>query len=393
MITGFSIHGFKSLAKFKLDGLRSFTCLVGLNGAGKSSVLQALDFASHLIRGDVESWLTKRGWSISDLHSKLVSQSNIVVAFTFLLDDGKYYSWIAGFNRTSLTCSSEQVLEHPGRQPIFQVGRGRYSVLNAPPTKIDFNYMGSILSALKDEALSPELIEIRNMMLNIRSLELLSPHLMRYSLRDAASDIGVGGEKLSPFLYSIKGEQRDNLVRLLRHFYPAVVDFKVKQERAGWKKLYIIEKFNGELIETESKHVNDGLLRILAILAQAGSGKALLLFDEVENGVNPEIVERLVDVLQNTGQQVLVTTHSPMILNYLSDDVAKKTVHFVYRSFDGGTRSKRLFDLPKMATKLNVMGPGEAFVDTSLSELAEECARHDQANEETDDKADSKGKS
>lgn len=387
MITGFSIHGFKSLAKFNLSGIENFTCLVGLNGAGKSSILQSLDFASHLIRGDVDNWLTKRGWSISDLHSKLSSQSNIIVAFTFLLGDGERYTWIAGFNRTSLTCSSERVIKHPGQQLMFQVLRGRYSVRDAPLTKIDFNYMGSILSSLKDEVLSPELVDIRNVMLNIRSLELLSPHLMRYSLRDAASDIGVGGEKLSPFLYSIKGEQRESLLRLLRHFYPAVIDFKVKQERAGWKKLYIIEEFNGELIETESKHVNDGLLRILAILAQTGSGKSILLFDEIENGVNPEIIERLVDVLQNTGQQVLVTTHSPMILNYLADDVAKSAVNFVYRSFDGGTRSKRLFDIPKMATKLKIMGPGEAFVDTSLSELAQECARLDQ------EKSDSEGKS
>lgn len=387
MITGFSIHGFKSLATFNLSGIGNFTCLVGLNGAGKSSILQSLDFASHLIRGDVDNWLTKRGWSISDLHSKLSSQSNIIIAFTFLLGDGEHYTWIAGFNRTSLTCSSERVIKHPGQELMFQVLRGRYSVRDASLTKIDFNYMGSILSSLKDEVLSPELVEIRNVMLNIRSLELLSPHLMRYSLRDAASDIGVGGEKLSPFLYSIKGEQRESLLRLLRHFYPAVIDFKVKQERAGWKKLYIIEEFNGDLIETESKHVNDGLLRILAILAQTGSGKSILLFDEIENGVNPEIIERLVDVLQNTGQQVLVTTHSPMILNYLADDVAKSAVNFVYRSFDGGTQSKRLFDIPKMATKLKVMGPGEAFVDTSLSELAQECARLDQ------EKSDSKGKS
>lgn len=381
MITGFSIHGFKSLARFSLDGLRNFTCLVGLNGAGKSSVLQSLDFAAHLMRGDVGSWLSKRNWSISDLHSKFTNQSNIVVAFSFALSNGRYYNWVAAFNRTSLTCSSERVFESPGEIPLFQLARGRYSVFNGGQTKVEFNYTGSILSALKDEALTAELIEIRNVMMSIRSLELLSPHLMRYSLRDAAADIGVGGEKLSPFLYSIKGEQRENLVRLLRKFYPAVVDFKVKQERAGWKKLFIIEDFNGELIETEAKHVNDGLLRILAILAQAGSGKALLLFDEVENGVNPEIVERLVDVLQNTGQQVLVTTHSPMILNYLSDDVAKRSVHFVYRSFDGGTRERRLFDIPRMSAKLQIMGPGEAFVDTSLSALSQECAQLDQTED------------
>ncbi|MNJ66338.1 hypothetical protein D3C77_624080 [compost metagenome] len=68
-----------------------------------------------------------------------------------------------------------------------------------------------------------------------------------------------------------------------------------------------------------------------------------------------------------------------MILNYLSDDVAKKSVHFVYRSFDGGTKAIPLFSVPKMADKLKVMGPGEAFVDTNLTRLTKECADHDEA--------------
>lgn len=379
MIVGFSVNGFKSLAKFSLDektGLGNFTCLVGLNGAGKSSVLQLLDFASHLMRGDVTNWLSKRGWSVSDLHSKLSNSSNIIIGITVRGKSGKLLSWVGSFNRSSLSCTLERIFETEGEH-IFNLTRGRYSILNAQPSKIEFNYVGSILSALKDDVLNPEIIEVRNAISNIRSLELLSPHLMRNSSREAAIDIGTGGEKLSPYLYNIKGKEREKLTKLLREFYPAVLDFKVKQERAGWKKLSIIEEFNGEIVETEAKHVNDGLLRILAILAQAGSGNATLLFDEVENGVNPEIVERLVHLLQNTGQQVIVTTHSPMILNYLSDEVAEKSVHFVYRTFDGGTRSRPLFSIPRMQKKLAIMGPGEAFVDTSLTNLTSECAKLD----------------
>lgn len=379
MIVGISVSGFKSLADFNLNvsaGTGNFTCLVGLNGAGKSSVLQLLDFSSHLMRGDVNSWLSKRGWSASDLHSKLTNHSNIAIAISVRIKNGEIRSWIGSFNRSSLSCTTERVFSTPGNY-LFNLSRGRYAVLDAQPSKVEFNYTGSILSALKDEALHPDIIEVRNIIANIRSLELLSPHLMRYSLREAATDIGTGGEKLSPFLYSIKGKDREKITSLLREFYPSVIDFKVKQERAGWKKLSIIEEFNGELVETEAKHVNDGLLRILAILAQASSGNATLLFDEVENGVNPEIVERLVHVLQNTGQQVIVTTHSPMILNYLSDEVAQKSVYFIYRTFNGGTRSRPLFSLPKMAKKLAIMGPGEAFVDTSLSELTSECAKLD----------------
>ncbi|PKH83586.1 chromosome segregation protein SMC [Pseudomonas sp. Choline-02u-1] len=377
MILGVSVNGFKSLANFNLvkDGLSNFTCLVGLNGAGKSSVLQLLDFSSHLMRGDVDSWLSKRGWSASDLHSKFSTGSNIIIAITVQIKSGDILSWVGSFNRSTLSCTTERVFNVDDN--LFQLLRGKYSILDAPPSKVEFNYTGSILSVLKDEALHPDIVEVKDIISNIKSLELLSPHLMRYSLREVATDIGTGGEKLSPFLYNIKGKEREKLTNLLREFYPSVIDFKVKQERAGWKKLSIIESFNGEIVETDAKHVNDGLLRILAILAQAGSGNSTLLFDEVENGVNPEIVERLVHVLQNAGQQVIVTTHSPMILNYLSDEVAKESVHFIYRTVSGGTRSRPLFSIPKMAKKLEIMGPGEAFVDTSLSDLTIECAKLD----------------
>lgn len=379
MITGISVRGFKSLSHFKLAGLTGFSCLVGLNGAGKSSVLQFLDFAAHLMRGDVGPWLMKRGWGASDLHSKFRTKSNIVFAIGVRVSSGEKYIWGASFNRATLACTTEQVTRASDSKIIFSLDKGRYTAGDDSPAKVGFIYAGSILSSLKQEVLPPEVVELKSHISNIRSLELLSPHLMRSSLRDVANDIGVGGEKLSPFLYGIKGAERDALLLLLRKFYPAVVDFKVKQERAGWKKLFIVEEFNGVRVETESKHVNDGLLRILAILAQSSRGDSLLLFDEIENGVNPEIVELLVETLREVKQQVIVTTHSPMILNYLSDDVAKKSVHFVYRSFDGGTKAIPLFSVPKMADKLKVMGPGEAFVDTNLTRLTKECADHDEA--------------
>ncbi|MEJ5280677.1 AAA family ATPase [Pseudomonas sp. MYb541] len=379
MITGFAVRGFKSLAHFKIGGLTEFTCLVGLNGAGKSSVLQFLDFAAHLMRGDVNHWLIKRGWNVSELHSKLRTKSNIVFAIQVSVASGESYIWGASFNRVTCSCTTEQFTRVSDKEIVFSLAKGRYSIGGGSPNKLDFNYTGSVLSSLKQEMLPADIIDAKNQIASMRSLELLSPHLMRTAWRDAAGDIGVGGEKLSPFLYSIKGVERDNLLVLLRKFYPAVVDFKIKHERAGWKKLYIIEEFDGVRVETESKHVNDGLLRILAIIAQSSHGDSLLLFDEIENGVNPEVVELLVQSLAETKQQVIVTTHSPMILNYLSDDVARNSVRFVYRSFDGGTRSRPLFASPKMKDKLSIMGPGEAFVDTSLTQLAQEFSESDKA--------------
>jgi ABC-type multidrug transport system ATPase subunit len=125
---------------------------------------------------------------------------------------------------------------------------------------------------------------------------------------------------------------------------------------------------------TEARHINDGMLRMIAILAELQSDNRFLLFDEIENGINTELVEFVIGTLVEAQQQVLVTTHSPMILNYLEDEVARKGVIYLYKTTQGHTESIPFFSIPSLSKKLEVMGPGEAFVDTNLTELANEIA-------------------
>ena len=225
----------------------------------------------------------------------------------------------------------------------------------------------------------PSILEFRDAMRHVRSLELLSPQLLRKSARSSDKDIGAGGEKLAGYLHTIKGEDRQRLLELLKSFYPRIEDFKVKSKRAGWKTLAVIEQFDGQRLETEALHMSDGLLRILAVLAQAGAHNSLLLLDEIENGINQTIVEKLVDTLVSSTQQILVTTHSPLILNYLDDDLARRSVQFIYRTPQGESRIRHFFEIPRIGEKLRYMGPGEALVDTDLEQLSAECLALDEA--------------
>ncbi|MBN3794577.1 ATP-binding protein [Burkholderia sp. Ac-20392] len=391
MIVSLRVRNFKSIVDTKLRFSETFNCFVGMNGAGKTSILQAIDFASHLMRGDVEQWLKQRGWKSQDLHSRLSTAVNIVTFITFKLPSGKLVKWRSAFNRQTGSCTREDVyvvndLErddldifdpHPDNI-LFDVRRGKYSIGKSDKIDISFNYEGSLLSLLKKELLTEDIVALRDGIRNIRSLELLSPHLMRSVSRESDVDIGIGGEKLSAFLYKIKGDQRAALIHLLKSFYPSIVDYKVVQQRAGWKRLSIIEEHGGKRIESEAKYTNDGLLRILAILAQTAMTESTLLFDEIENGVNPEIVEKLVDALQRCSGQIIVTTHSPVVLNYLEDNVAMNAIQFIYRSGDGSTKARPFFQLPRATEKLQIMGPGEAFIDTSLPALVNEAIELDQ---------------
>lgn len=374
MIEQIRIKNFKSLVEVTVN-LAKFNCLIAMNGAGKSTLLQAVDFLSRQMHGDLQAWLNARGWSASDLHCKLGMESNITLAVEFRLPSGELLTWTASFNRNRLRCTAETIWI--ADQRVFQSTGAGFRVADKSRQTIDFYYQGSLLSALKDARLPESLRMFRDYLRGIRSLELLSPHLLRKRSRTGETDIGLGGEKLSAFLDTIKGDARDQLLSLLKTFYPRVTDFRISRVQGGGKKLELTEAFAGHQLETEATHLNDGLLRILAILAQAASGHSLVLLDEIENGVNQEIAEKLVDTLVASPQQFVVTTHSPLILNFLDDDLARKSVQLIYKTAAGESRVRPFFEIPRIGEKLRYMAPGDAFVDTDLAALTEECIELD----------------
>ncbi|MEZ9478349.1 AAA family ATPase [Vibrio splendidus] len=362
-------NNFKSLVDFSLP-FSKFNCLVGLNGSGKSTVLQFIDFLSQQVSGDIDEWLDSRQWSARDLNSTLSKQLNI--SFTAELSyQGKPVKWTASFNRTELNCTSEKITW--GGETLLEVTSGRYSV----PTKdiydaINFDYQGSILSQLKEKQLPKELVQFKTFFNELNALDMLSPDMLR-DQHISGKTLGAGGKMLSSFISNMTKEEKSNLVTTLKELYPSLVKVDATvQKSAGTVRLEIEEKFGEKTIKTEARHINDGLLRFMAIFAQLTKKQSALLLDEIENGVNPELIEKLVDSLVAANTQVIVTTHSPMILNYMEDDVAKTGVVYLYKNKTGATQAIRLFDIPSMQRKLKFMGPGEAYEDTMLENLASE---------------------
>jgi len=284
---------FKSLVGFKLD-LSKFTCLVGLNGAGKSTVLQFIDFLTRQVRGDIGGWLRARGWDVNDIGSQLTKKTT--VGFSVYLADNPSgeATWEGNFDPSQHCCTQERIAiggdsldVRDGKVAIRSTSSGQ-----ASEQEIAFTYEGSILSQLREQPLPSKLVEFK---------------------------------------------------RFFRDLHPA-----------------------------DAYHVADGVLRLIAILAETQTQHSFLLFDEIENGISPELMEFMLDTLVNTPQQVLMTTHSPMILNYLDDNIARESVVYLYKTRKGHTQAIRFFDIPSVAEKLTVMGPGEAFADTDLTALRDE---------------------
>jgi len=368
------VNNFKSLVDFELP-LDKFSCLVGLNGSGKSTVLQCFDFLSQQVKGNLTGWLEKWQWKASDLNSKLTAKQNI--DFEIVLRHANHFdvNWKASFNYRTLRCTSELIQWN--KKLIFEVKNGKYRILSLneqnskEPKTIDFDYQGSLISQIKPSQLTQEILALKKYFEGLHTLSLLEPEYLKKQTRQQAS-LGLGGEGLSAFLYHLEENDRDFIQEKIAQIYPSIKQFNVSQMRSGFKKLIIQEQFKETTLEIESRHIADGFLRLLAVFAQLSQEQNFLLLDEIENGINPERIEFLTDTLVNARPQVLITTHSPMVLNYLEDEIAKSSVVYLYKTQNGATQAVRLFDLPSMRQKLKFMGPGEVYDDTLLTQLVEE---------------------
>lgn len=88
-----------------------------------------------------------------------------------------------------------------------------------------------------------------------------------------------------------------------------------------------------ELIDKYSEHhipasdISDGTLRILAFLTALyqENTPSIICFEEIENGVHPWLLHKMIELLKIVSTegiagkpvQVLITTHSPVLLNYV----------------------------------------------------------------------------
>lgn len=408
MLTRFQIDNFKSLSEFSLpplddESLPNFVCLIGLNGSGKSTVLQALDFLSQLVVGRVDGWLAERKWKKTHLLTKGSKRRTINFRMEFEDIFGRL-RWSGAYNVLEGRCVSEELdfersnkLEFKGfRTNTLRYEKGIIRDSFGARIELTSDFHGSVFGTLRSTAVDKNdrltIIWLRNYLAGVKSLELLSPASMRAPSREAV-DVGLGGERLAAFINGLSTQEKKRLIEELSKFYPRLKKISTNSAQYGWRRVVVSELFESEF-ESDARHVNDGLLRLAAIISQTIAEEQFskemnrenddedlgnpehknyqfILLEEIENGINPELVERLVEYLVSIRQQVFVTTHSPLILNYLKDEQARKSVFLLFRRANGSTGAVRFFEIPSVAERLESMGPGEAYLDVGLEPLSQ----------------------
>jgi predicted ATPase len=136
-------------------------------------------------------------------------------------------------------------------------------------------------------------------------------------------DIGPQGQWLAPFLYRLKTSKQhlpwfQAIGRALRAAIPSIEHLDVDLDpQRGTLDIEIVQ--NGTPFS--SRVVSEGTLRVLALCAIGANPwpGSLVAFEEPENGVHPRRIETIVELLfklvAEGRRQLLVTTHSPLVVS------------------------------------------------------------------------------
>ncbi|MFE3740292.1 AAA family ATPase [Streptomyces sp. NPDC059134] len=372
MITRIEIDGFKSFVGFALD-VRPCTVLMGVNGAGKSNLLDALDFVRRVVTtglpraldGDNPRLAARDLFHHADGAGGTYTASDLTIKIGMIVPStygplplvvrlaierrgtppgpvkaawrgGRV--WVSSLTRTewmdrlavpeplraALAAARTSFLERNGADwaPL----RGSDSTHDGPTTRAAQELLGHLASETatwERIALDPAAMrrpfggsDELTLLANGGNLAGVLHRLGAEELRDMEADLAAlipEASGIRPLFDERRGEY----------------DFDVRFRHTGW---------------TSPPMLSDGTMRVLALLAAWYDDRraGLLAVEEIENGLHPtriaELVRRLrrdVDDLPGLAdratrtygfRQLIATTHSPVLLSALRDDASGSLV-------------------------------------------------------------------
>ena len=133
----------------------------------------------------------------------------------------------------------------------------------------------------------------------------------------------------TPIDYSTElDEDGDGLINLLfqwfnrDHKLPDIITHALGVLFPGWQISFqvtheaniIMQVSDGQMILTPTS-IPDGFYRLLTILVAVELNPKILLIDEIETSLHARIIDYVIGILKNTESTVIVTTHSPLIVD------------------------------------------------------------------------------
>lgn len=186
--------------------------------------------------------------------------------------------------------------------------------------------------------------------------------------RRGSKGLDPAGYQTAELLAALSDDERAAVLDKLR-FVTAGFSALVSYEPGapGDQRYFYLKEASGKrTIEIPAWVLSEGTRRLTSILSLAvqDTPPPLLAIEEVENGFDPWTLRFVLEELvacSERGTQILLTTHSPHLMNMLPREV----FHFVSRS-EQGAQFSRIADEAATDRMLSAMGVGDAYAGNLL---------------------------
>jgi predicted ATPase len=321
------VRNFKAIVDSRVVKLGPLTAFIGHNGAGKSSLIEALETYQAIVRDGLDAAM-QRWFGIEHARHKgqeakeRLGEPVNPIAFELALGPSprKVSRVILAVNNDPaanqmfivderVTFPDKTFIGRDTKGAAQTYGKGR-SILSAPGVALD---------------------EVAN---HIRDWQFLTLAPDRMGLPVPQQRTGGGvrlardGSNIADFLLDLRRQDQnafDGIVETMAYVLPYAKDIQPSLtsseiERKAWLQLTEADfKVPGWMLST-------GTLRLLALLALLRHPKPppLIVVEEIENGLDPRSIHLIVEEIRNAvldgTTQVVLTTHSPYLLDLLTLD-------------------------------------------------------------------------
>lgn len=329
-----TIRGFRRLADIDVE-LRPLTVLIGVNGVGKTSVLDALG----LLAASAAARLKARMSEVGGLTTLMTLDLAKHIALGVNMSEP---GWRLDYSLKIMSSGAAYSLE----EDLIQVSR----MHGVPPWLLirsrgsDIRYSESMKRGLEQPDWPCDPLEsflsqglkrqtyVENLRRGLASATLYhalnvdprAPVRLPQTMQPA--DVpGVNGETLVSCLYTLRETERDRFEAVedaLRAAFPSFERLEFPPVAAGVLAMTWRDRAFSRPLYTHQ--LSEGTLRFLwlATLLQSPGLPAICMIDEPEVSLHPEMLSLLADLLREASQRalVVVATHSDRLVRFLKPE-------------------------------------------------------------------------
>jgi predicted ATPase len=368
MLKSIQLKNFKAIRDSKAIRLTPLTVLIGNNGSGKSSLIEGLETYQTIVESGLDSAMTTwRGFEYirNQAVSRKLQNAN---------SDRPYQTHPVEFNLLWQNYrATMSVTTGAGDNQLFikeeQITLQGKSI--ELPIREEFTDDNSVISSNLDRQFNIDLYANISgwQFLNLNPYSMGNPVLQKRT--GGRINLIKDGSNIAEYLLSIYNldiSAFNGIIETLQYVLPYARDLQTKITSELERSIYL------QLTEANFKVpgwlFSTGILRVLALLAvlRHPDPPPLIVIEEIENGLDPRTIHLIVDeihrVVESGLSQVILTTHSP----YLLDLLPLSQLVLVERDSKGQPIFSRPADQKSLNDWAEQFSPGKLYTMGQLSQ-------------------------